>query len=174
MTRVSQDPDRIPPNVELIESVISEEIPKKSKIITLNISYTGPGNGVVSFTDASTGEEGKIISLREIDENVLVNDQKTLKVLDVALHSIIGDNNKEPIVVKIKAHKDVPYKYIRVVKQMLVILWTPPEDNAEYVYRMQKSEADLFKFYFATNMTKDSAQKYMSLLSSYGLGGDDE
>ncbi len=170
MVNVSSDPDFTPDDVELEESIINEEIDAESEVITLNVSYTGLDKGVITYTNKATGEPIEIMRLEEINNT---NDEEfknllssSVIALDEQIYAVLGDNNEKPIVVKIKAHKKVPFKYINVVKTLLLGVWNGSENKVPNL-----SKANNFVLYFATSFIKAETDQYRSVLSDYGLGG---
>jgi biopolymer transport protein ExbD len=167
MVNVSSDPDMVPEGIELEESLMNEQFPDNSKIISLNVSYTGRDSGVITYKDENSPEQIPIARLEEI--NNTTNDIMTAKTvaLDATLQSILGnDIGDTPVVVKVKAHKNTPFKYINTIKSMLIDIWN--DENSAVSTRSKSNE---FKLFLATDFVKSETDEYYRLLRAYGLGG---
>lgn len=167
MVQVSSDPDRIPEGIKLEKALFNEEFPENSKIISLNVSYTGRDTGLITYQMENSSEAYAIASLSELNsttDDVLIN--KTA-ALDATISQILGSNtNDSPVIVRIKAHKDTAFKYINTLKTMLISIWN--DDNSQVRSKVGSKE---FKLYFATELPQNETSDYYKLLTAYGLGG---
>lgn len=167
MVNVSSDPDMVPEGIELQEALFNEQIAENSKVISLNVSYTGRDSGVITYQSENSPEQIPIARLEDI--NNTTSDIMTAKTyaLDATLHSILGDNvGDQKIVVRVKAHRNTPFKYVNTIKSMLIDIWNDPKSLVST--RVKSKE---FKLYFATDFAKKESDDYYRLLASYGLGG---
>ncbi len=167
MVNVSSDPDLVPEGVELEEALFEEQIADNSKIISLNVSYTGRDSGVITYKSENSTEQIAIAKLEDINNTTSEVMTAKTRALDVTIHSILGDNiGNKPVVVRVKAHRNTPFKYINTIKSMLIDIWN---DENSSVTTLSKSKE--FKLYFATDFVKRETDDYYRLLSAYGLGG---
>ncbi|MBI9032781.1 hypothetical protein JEZ13_12385 [bacterium] len=165
MVNVSSDPDMLPEGMELQESMMDDEFPENSKIISLNVSYTGLDTGVITYQSEKSTEQIPIARLEEINNTSREVLAAKTEALDVTLHSILGNNiGDTPVVVKVKAHRNTPFKYINTIKTMLIDIWN--NENSAVSVQSQSKE---FKLYFATDFKKAETDAYQALLKSYGL-----
>lgn len=166
MVNVSSDPDLVPEGIELEEAMINEKFPDNSKIISLNVSYIGRDSGVITYKNENSTEQIPIAKLEDI--NNTTSDIMTAKTvaLDATLASILGrDIGNTPVVVRVKAHKNTPFKYINTIKSMLIDIWN---DDKSAISTQSKSKE--FKLFLATDFVKSETDDYFKLLSFYGIG----
>lgn len=166
LINVSSDPDLIPEGIELEEALFGEHIAENSKVISLNVSYTGRDTGLITYQMENSSEVITIAKLSDFNQTTQqVVGAKTL-ALDATLYEILGDNLGDiPVVVKVKAHKNTAFKYINTLKSMLVSIWN--DENSAVRSKVGSKE---FKLYFATEFAESESQDYYRLLSAYGLG----
>jgi len=168
MINVSADPDMVPEGVELEEALFVEHVAENSRIISLNVSYTGRDTGFITYQMENSSEVITIASLSELNNTTQQIIGAKSVALDATLHEILGDNlGAIPVVVKIKAHKNTAFKYINTLKSMLVSIW----NDDKSLVRSKVGSKD-FKLYFATEFAENESQDYYRLLSSYGLTPD--
>lgn len=167
MYNVSSDPEIVPTGVELEEAIFKEEIADNSKIISLNVSYTGRDSGMVTYQRQDSDEYFTIANLSDLrnsDTNLLAGMSTNL---DEAMYDILGDNlGDTPVVIKIKAHRNTAFKYINTLKTLLMSIWN--DENSLVRTRVGSKE---FKLYFATEFADADTKDYYRILSAYGLGG---
>lgn len=167
MVNVSSDPDLVPEDVILEMSLFEEQIAENSKIISLNVSYTGRDSGVITYKSENSTEQIPIAKLEDLNNTSSEIITAKTMALDATIHSILGDNvGNAPVVVRVKAHKNTPFKYINSIKSMLINIWN--DENSVVSTRSQSKE---FKLYFATDFVKSETDDYYRLLAAYGLGG---
>jgi len=165
MVNVSSDPDMVPEGIELEQSLIDEDFAENSKIISLNVSYTGGDTGVITYQSENSTEQIQILKIEEINNTTSDIMAAKTKALDVTLHSILGNNiGDTPVVVRVKAHRNTPFKYINTIKSMLIDIWNDEKSDVS-----SKSKTKEFKLYFATNFVKSETESYYKLLQAYGI-----
>lgn len=168
MVNVSDDPNAIPKDVELQESVVNDVIDKNTKEIELAISYVGNGKGVVAFK----GVGGNFTPITELEEitgdaknaNQLL--QKRAASLDYFLADYLKDAKDKEIIVKIKADRHLPFQYVSLVKQMMLGLWSNPKSH---IYQYVKGKS--FRIFFGTTLAQEGSKEYIKVLSNYGILG---
>ncbi len=167
MVNVSSDPDMVPEGIELQEALFNEQIAENSIVISLNVSYTGRDSGVITYQSENSPEQIPIARLEDINNTTSEIMTAKTYALDATLHSILGDNiGDQKIVVRVKAHRNTPFKYVNTIKSMLIDIWNDPKSLVST--RVKSKE---FKLYFATHFAKKESDDYYRLLTSYGLGG---
>lgn len=167
LVNVSSSPDRIPEGIILEEALFDEKIPENSILISLNVSYTGNDTGVITYKSEETNEQIIIAKLEELNNTTTDLMMIKTSALDATINSIIGNNiGDKLVVVRVKAHKNTPVKYVNTIKSMLIDIWN--DDNSKV---KSLSRADEFKLYFATELVQSETKDYYRVLSAYGLGG---
>ena len=167
MVNVSSDPDNIPDGMKLEDALFNEDIPKNSKIISLNVSYVGGDTGVVYYQKENTTQTQDIFNFSEIktiDTNILLGKKMAL---DGVIYDALGDNiGDTPVIVRVKAHKNTPFKYISFTKRILLEVW-----NDETSLVRSRSKSREFKLFFATNFLESEASAYYRVVIANRLGG---
>jgi biopolymer transport protein ExbD len=167
MVNVQSDPDKIPEGMELENALYNEEIPKDSKIISLNVSYTGGDDGLIYYQNENSADIQVIANFSEFKTADDITWYKKVKSLDYILHENLGNNIGDlPVIIKIKADKNTPYKYIGITKRLLVEVWNDEKSDVR-----TQSKSDEFKLFFVTLLVEDEASDYYRLLTASRLGG---
>lgn len=167
MVNVSSSPDMVPEGVELEEALFAEHIADNSKVISLNVSYTGRDTGFITYQMENSSEIITIADLSDLNNTTKQIIGSKTAALDATIYDILGDNiGNVPVVVKIKAHRNTAFKYVNTLKSMLISIWN--DDNSDVRTKVGSSE---FKLYFATEFAESESKDYYRILSAYGLGG---
>lgn len=167
MVNVQSNPDRIPDGVKLENALFNEDIPEDSKIISLNVSYTGEDSGIIYYQKENSPEIQVIANFSEFkdaDDNTWAS---KVQSLDFILNQHLGNNIGDvPVIVRVKAHRNTPFKYIGITKRLLVEVW----NNSNSAVR-KDSKSTEFKLFFATKLIEDDASDYYRIISASRLGG---
>ncbi|OQY37557.1 MAG: hypothetical protein B6226_05075 [Candidatus Cloacimonetes bacterium 4572_65] len=168
----SMDKDFVPESMELQNSLTEEKIAEDSNLFSLMVTYTGNDTGALAYKDMVTGEISTILrfdQLLKYDESKLVQlYTKRAAQIDKLIYKLCRNTPGKPLVVKVKADKEVPFKYIRVVNRLLSSIINNADGKSLIVTKLNITE---FMLYFATEIVKDGDAGYDTLANEYGLGG---